>query len=240
VRFYFIRHGQSENNALWQRTGSSKGRNPDAELTDVGRRQAEVLAQFLGRGGLKVAVNDRDPENAAGFGITHLYSSLMVRAVATGTILAGALGLPLAAWEDLHEGGGIYVEDERTSERTGLAGHNQAYFAAHYPDLVLPGSLGEAGWWGRPFEDREQRLVRARRFWHDLLGRHGQTNDRVVVVSHGGFYNDLLATLLRMTGRDGYWFVLNNAAITRIDFHAERVDLVYLNRVDFLPPELVT
>jgi hypothetical protein len=42
------------------------------------------------------------------------------------------------------------------------------------------------------------------------------------------------------------WFALNNAAITRIDFHdasdefAEHIALVFMNRVDFLPPELVT
>jgi 2,3-bisphosphoglycerate-dependent phosphoglycerate mutase len=248
MKLYFIRHGQSENNALWKRTGSAKGRSEDPELTAVGRQQSELVAQFLGRSApalrqaqdTAAAVSGRDSQNVAGFGITHLYSSLMVRAVATGTVIAKALDLPLTAREDLHERGGIYLKDEQTGERIGQAGHNRAYFEAHYPDLVLPDSLGEAGWWNRPFEEPEQRLPRAKRFWHDLMERHGHTDDRVAVISHGGFYNDLLAAILNLPDREGYWFLLNNAGITRIDFDDERIGLVYLNRVDFLPREIIT
>ena len=240
MQFYFIRHGQSENNALWKRTGSGKGRSIDPELTEIGRQQSEIFAQFLRRSDPHVVVNGRDTQNVAGFGITHLYSSLMIRAVATGTAIARALDLPLVAREDLHERGGIYLKDEETGERIGQAGHHRAYFEAHYPDFVLPDSLGEAGWWNRPFDEPEQRLPRAQRFWHDLMERHGHTDDRVAVVSHGGFYNDLLAVILSLPERERYWFALKNAAISRIDFDDERIGLVYLNRVDFLPKELVT
>jgi len=248
MQFYFIRHGQSENNALWKRTGSSKGRSVDPELTRVGRQQSELLAQFLRRADpalrqaqdTAAAVNGRDSQNVAGFGITHLYSSLMVRAVATGTAIARALDLPLVAWQDLHERGGIYRKDEETGKRIGQAGHHRAYFEAHYPNLVLPDSLGEAGWWNRPFEEPEQTLPRAQCFWRDLMERHGHTDDRVAVVSHGGFYNDLLAVILNLPERERYWFALKNTAISRIDFDDERIGLVYLNRVDFLPKELVT
>jgi 2,3-bisphosphoglycerate-dependent phosphoglycerate mutase len=243
MQFYFIRHGQSENNVLWKRTSSTKGRSEDPKLTEVGQQQAEFVAQFLRQTGppdCKSGGSGSDIQNIAGFGITHLYSSLMVRAVATGTIIAKALDLPLVAWEDLHEWGGIYLYDEQTDERLGLAGRNRAYFEAHYPDFVLPDSLGEAGWWNRPFEEPEQRLPRAKRFLRDLMERHGRTDDRVAVVSHGGFYNYLLAAILNLPEREGYWFALNNAAITRIDFDEERIRLIYLNRVDFLPKELVT
>jgi 2,3-bisphosphoglycerate-dependent phosphoglycerate mutase len=240
MQLYFIRHGQSENNALWLSTGSHIGRSEDPGLTEVGRQQSELLAQFLSQADPNVAVNGGDFHNVAGFGITHLYSSLMVRAVATGTIVASALDLPLVAWEDLHEYGGIYLRDEETDEPIGLPGRNRAYFEAHYPDLVLPDSLDEAGWWNRPFEAPELRLPRARRFLHDLLERHGHTEDRVVVVSHGGFYNYFLAAILDMPGREGYRFVMNNAAISRIDFNQEDTWLIYLNRADFLPKELIT
>jgi 2,3-bisphosphoglycerate-dependent phosphoglycerate mutase len=242
MQFYFIRHGQSENNYLWDRTGSSKGRSIDAELTPVGRQQAEILAQFLHRADPGAARNGRDSQNAAGFGITHLYSSLMIRAVTTGTIVADALGLPLVAWVDAHETGGIYLEDEQDGElrRTGQPGNGRSYFETHYPGLVLPESLDETGWWNRPFEEPEQRPIRARRFLHDLMERHGNSEDRIAVVSHGAFYNQLLAALFKMTDKDNLWFILNNAAITRIDFCAEGVDVVYLNRVDFLPRELIT
>jgi 2,3-bisphosphoglycerate-dependent phosphoglycerate mutase len=240
MQFYFIRHGQSENNALWMRTGSHIGRSEDPGLTEVGWQQSELLAQFLSQADHNLAANDSGIQNVAGFGITHLYTSLMLRAVGTGTIIAQALDLPLVAWEDLHEWGGIYLRDEQTDERTGLPGQNRAYFEAHYPDLVLPDSLDEVGWWNRPFEEPELRLPRARRVLRDLIERHGHTDDRVVVVSHGGFFNYLLASILDMPGREGYRFVLNNAAISRIDFHDEDTWLLYLNRVDFLPRELIT
>lgn len=239
MQLYFIRHGQSENNALWMSTGSHKGRNQDPGLTEAGRRQAEFLAQFSSQADPALR-QPFDFQNVAGFGITHLYTSLMLRAVATGTIIARALDLPLVAWEDLHEWGGIYLKDEQTDERIGLPGRNRAYFEAHYPDLVLPDSLGEAGWWNRPFEEPELRLPRARRFLRDLMERHGYTDDRVAVVSHGGFYNYLLAVILDVPERGGHWFALNNAAISRIDFDDEKIWLIYLNRVDFLPRELIT
>ncbi len=224
MQFYFIRHGQSANNSLWDQTGSNHGRSEDAELTPVGCRQAELLARFL-----------RD----ADFGLTHLYSSLMVRAVATGSIIAETLDLPLVAWEDAHETGGIYLENEQTGECIGQPGKNRAYFETHYPRLILPEGL-EDGWWNRPFETREQRPIRAQRFLQELLQRHGQSENRVAVVSHGGFYNYLVAAILRLPERDHVWFVLNNAAITRMDWCDQRVEMVYMNRTDFLPPELIT
>jgi 2,3-bisphosphoglycerate-dependent phosphoglycerate mutase len=246
VQFYFIRHAQSGNNLLWKRTGSYEGRSADPDLSAVGQQQAQILAQYLRGTELPPVTPDRDPQNVAGFGLTHLYTSLMVRAVVTGAIVARALDLPLVAWVDAHERGGVYLKDEQTDERIGQPGYNRAYFKHHYPDLVLPESLGEAGWWNRPYEDLKQRAARARRFLEQLLERHGHTDDRVAVISHGGFYNSLLAVLLKLPEPEKAWFVLNNAAITRIDFHdasdefAEHIALAYMNRVDFLPPELVT
>jgi hypothetical protein len=49
----------------------------------------------------------------------------------------------------------------------------------------------------------------------------------------------LLRTIFKIA-RDDVWFEKNNAAITRVDFSPEETVLVYLNRIDFLPNELVT
>jgi broad specificity phosphatase PhoE len=46
--------------------------------------------------------------------------------------------------------------------------------------------------------------------------------------------------LFKLPPENEHWFIMNNAAITRIDFHPDRVEVVYVNRVDFLPSELVT
>jgi 2,3-bisphosphoglycerate-dependent phosphoglycerate mutase len=250
--FYFIRHGQSANNLLWDQTGSNVGRSEDAELTERGRAQAQLVAQFLSRAesGARVghnAANSHDPHNRAGFGLTHLYSSLMVRAVATATAIAETTGLPLVAWEDAHETGGIYREDPATGECAGLPGKSRAFFEAHYPRLILPDAMNASGWWSRPQEPQEHKPLRAQRFLQELLQRHGGTSDRVAVVSHGAFYNYLMMAFLRLPSRDHVWFMLNNTAITRIDFfdrddggHADRAALVYMNRTDFLPADLIT
>ena len=239
MQFYFIRHGQSANNALWDRTGSSKGRSYDPVLTPIGQRQAALVAQFLTQGNPEAQVR-LDPQNIMGFGITHLYCSLMVRAVATGHAIAEALGLPLHPWEDLHEEGGLYLDDEETGAQVGQAGNNRAFFEANYPQLVLPDSMGEAGWWNRPYEEIHQRRERAQRFLHELREQHGNTEDHVAMVSHGGFYNLFIGTLLGLPEPGRFWFMLNNAAITRIDFGPDFDAIMYMNRADFLPRELIT
>jgi 2,3-bisphosphoglycerate-dependent phosphoglycerate mutase len=242
VQFYFIRHAQSENNLLLTRTGSFTGRSEDPDLTPVGRQQAEVLAQFLQQHGqtAPASVTAHDPQNVGGFSFTHLYCRLMLRSVATGTVLSRTLGLPLVAWEDLHETGGIHQKDEQTGERVGLPGRNRAYFEIHHPNLVLPESLGEEGWWNRPFEEVEHRSLRARRVVNDFLERHGDSDARVAVVSHGGFYNHLLRAILNIPEEASLWFTLNNTAITRIDYDGQELWLSYMNRLDFMPRELIT
>jgi 2,3-bisphosphoglycerate-dependent phosphoglycerate mutase len=242
MQLYFIRHGQSANNLLWEQTGSDDGRSDDPELTDIGRQQTESLTRFLCQSGIFSPSDNRDPQNIAGFGLTHLYTSLMVRAVSTAAIVAEALGLPLIAGVDLHEGGGIYLDDEN-GYPVGRPGKSRSYFMTRFPTLVLPDSLDDEGWWNRPYELHIQRNARAQRVWQDILTRHGNTNDRVAIFSHGGFYNHLLAALLNIpyrTPNGSHWFHINNVGITRFDFSTGRVDIIYQNRVDFLPRELIT
>ncbi len=240
MQLYFIRHAQSTNNALWAQTGGDTGRDHDPEITELGKQQARLLADELSRPLSPAVLNGFDPQNRAGYGLTHLYTSLMVRAVATGQVLAESLNLPLRAWPDLHECGGLYLDDSTTGEPVGWPGPNRAYFEQHSPGLILPETLGDEGWWNRPFETKEERLPRAQRVVRDLLERHGGTDDRVAVISHGGFYNYVLMAVLNLPLREGFWFGLNNAAITRIDFVDGRADLMYLNRAEHLSDDLVT
>lgn len=245
MELYFVRHGQSENNLLYDRTGSSSGRVADPELTGVGERQAEQVAAFLAGAGDDdtadtASTSRRDLHNATGFDITHCYTSLMVRAVATGHKIAEALGVPLLTWIDLHESGGMYLYDEATDVTTSQPGKSRGYLREHYPRLVLPASVTEAGWWRRSFETKEERAPRARNVLADLLGRHGDTDHRVLVVSHGGFFNHFMRAIFDLPERDDYWFAMHNASITRVDFIDEQRILAYMNRVDFMPPDLIT
>lgn len=244
MQLYYLRHAESTNNRLYRLTGADDGRVCDPEITDLGREQARRLAEVLAAPA--APAGPFDPQNRAGFGLTHLYCSLMARAVATGAILADRLGLPLQAWADWHEEGGVILADPATGEVRGEPGHNRAWFAQHYPALVLPDSLGEAGWWDRrPLESPEARLARAHRALAELRARHGGTADRVGVVSHGGFITHVIAALHGRTtpaiGPAATSHLLNNCAITRLDFAPDgRAEVIYQNRADFLPTELVT
>jgi len=79
-----------------------------------------------------------------------------------------------------------------------------------------------------------------------LRQRHASTDDRVAIVTHGGFYNHLLRAMLHISPEEpdnrklGYRLVYNNCAISRFDFTDERVYLVYHNRAEYLPDDLIT
>ena len=70
MRLILVRHGQSQNNQVYAETGGDLGRYPDPKLTDLGRIQAERVAAAL--------ASDTVPWRG-----THLYASLMLRAIPT-------------------------------------------------------------------------------------------------------------------------------------------------------------
>ena len=247
MQLYLIRHAQSENNALWARTKSENGRSPDPLLTDIGHQQAATLAKFLTQTDESSQRDDLDIYNRAGFSFTHLYCSLMERAIQTGTYIAQAKQMPLLVWEMVHEWGGIYEDDYESGEKRGLPGANRAFFAEKYPHLVLPEELDDTGWWNRPFEPRDACYGRAQQFLQALHERHGDSDDQVAIVTHGGFFYSFISALLDnweakapLPDANQVWFAVNNASITRIDFNDTHIRMAYLNRVDFLPTELIT
>jgi 2,3-bisphosphoglycerate-dependent phosphoglycerate mutase len=256
MQFYFIRHGQSENNALWDQGGPRSERSPDPELTKLGHKQAQHLAEFLARTGAQREIGGDsaertdgaaldDAQNVAGIHLTHLYCSPMIRCIETASYVAHALDLPLVVWEQAHELGGIFTEDQETGQNVGLPGNDRDYLQGRYRDLILPEGWGIGGWWNRPFEEREQRFPRAQHFHRELLRRHGAvggngaTEHKVAVISHAGFFNYWLKVALDWPYREGIGFRKNNAAITRVDIDV-RTSVMYVNRTDHLPAELIS
>jgi 2,3-bisphosphoglycerate-dependent phosphoglycerate mutase len=246
VQLYFIRHGQSLNNANWG--DDNYQQHSDPPLTDMGREQAQILADFLNANqGLQLR-NEWDVHNRYGFGLTHLYCSLMERAAHTAALIARALDIPFAAWPEIHEAGGIYSRQGDT-RFSGLPGKPRSYFEQHVPELSLPDWFNESGWWNRPYESDEECQPRAGRFLADLLARHGdregQPEHRVVVVSHGGFFMHLMCAMLKLPWRQAAhdlrsWFLLSNCSVSRFDFRQDELVICYLNRTDFLPVHLVS
>jgi len=259
MQLLFIRHGQSQNNRLYDQTGGYAGRQEDADLTDTGHAQAKVVAAWLrdGDGGAqhvsitrnadapRPAVRAGDaPQGAGAYGITHLYTSLMMRAVETSEQIGAALGLDPIALVDAHETGGIYEDDPHTGAKIGRPGKPRSYFGARFPRIVFPDWLGEEGWWrSQPMEPDSDRYPRAQRVLQYLLSAHA-ADDRVALVSHGDFFNYLVAAALRVPRPDQAWIIMNNCAASRLDFtgnpNAPFVDIAFVNRSHYMPAALVT
>lgn len=240
MQLYFIRHGQSENNILWERENYNQLRYDDPALSELGKKQAQCIAKALADAAQRSADEEKETHYTHKFGITHIYTSLMIRAIDTGTAIATALGLPLVVWMDLHESGGIFKENPQSGELIGQPGKTRDYFEAHYPNLQIPEPFDAGGWWQRPFEPREARPARARQVLTELLARHGNTDNHVVLVSHGGFYNYLIRAILKLPAEQPLWLDVQNTSISRIDFLPEETKIVYSNRVNFLPHDLVS
>lgn len=242
LQLYFIRHGQSTNNAWWQESDRDTylgGRDADPDLTEKGQKQAQYLADHLAK---PVTTDEFDSQNRHGFGLTHLYCSLMIRAVKTGQAIAEKTGVDLVAMPEVHETGGMFVGDVEGGEAvfTGVPGPGRSFFKTHFPNLVIPKDLTEEGWWNRDKEDREEYQGRAHRVIQQLLDAHQGQDHRVGIVMHGGIFARIITGLFDVQAED-YWFLMNNCAITRVDVEDDgHVRLVYLNKTDFLPDDLIT
>ena len=246
MELYFIRHGQSQNNAHWQDTGYVE--SPDPELTELGVKQALYLAEYFAKNQEIVNPQKWNVQNRYGFGFTHLYSSLMIRATGTAAPTARALGIPFGAWMEIHEEGGIYSRTDK-SLREGLPGKPRSYFEQNFPEFKLPEQLDESGWWNRPFEEEDERQPRAQKFLTDLLLLHGdkdgQPEERVAIVSHGNFFMHLMCAMLKLPWRQAAndfksWFLLNNSSISRFNFKKDELTVCYINRTDHLPNDLIS
>jgi len=73
-----------------------------------------------------------------------------------------------------------------------------------------------------------------------ILEKHGDTNDSIAIFSHGAFFNYFISALFAQEERPPVWFYLNNTGITRIDLRNGNATLVYSNRTEHLPPDLLT
>jgi len=241
LELYFIRHAQSENNAIWSANPYEELRKADPSLTPIGFQQAELVADLLAAPYTRQEM-DWDPHNRQGFGLTHLYCGLMERALLTGTIISRKLGLPLVGRLDFHEAGGIYLARvvNGQEEVDILHGHTRDYLDRTFPDLVKPAGIADHGWWRGGMETREEKLLRAKLIVDFLIQAHGGTSDRVGIITHGGIYKSIFRTFFQVAPETLFSVLLNNCSLSRLDVDENGVTLMYQNRVDFLPTELIT
>lgn len=231
MRLLFIRHGQSVNNYLWNMNGNDLGRSEDPELTEMGYKQADYVASFLEE------LQNRLTEEAK---ITHIYSSLMVRAIETGTRIAERLNMPLFGVDTICEVGGVHLINKVTGEEEGLSGKSRQYLEKRFPRLALPDSVNDRGWWNKPYETREEGLIRARGFMDFLQEKHGTISGTIVAISHGDFFFRLMNCILKMEKSEKVWFTMNNTGISSIEFGRDEFRVEYLNRTSHLPADYIT
>ncbi len=249
MQLYLIRHGQSTNNARWEtQDGAAASLSSDPTLTQKGVRQAELAADFLAYS--KPGEEDfwRDPQNRRGFGLTHIYCSLMKRAIHTGSIIANRLNLALMGLPEVHEVGGIFLESvvNDVVELSWEHGVDQEFLSTYYPQLKLAQPIDSKGWWRGGKEDNNLVLKRAQGVLNWIKEHHLGSDDRVAIVTHGGFSNSLLRVMLKISLDEpdnrklDYRMIYNNCAISRFDFVDDRILMVYHNRADFLTDDLIT
>jgi 2,3-bisphosphoglycerate-dependent phosphoglycerate mutase len=235
MQLYIIRHAQSTNNAL----ADQRYRVSDPLLTETGLRQAELLADHLARGSGRFTPGT-NPAGGTGYGITRIYCSPMRRTLQTARPVYQALGLAPEIWVEIHEYGGIWLEHNDDRGIRGYPGLTRSEIEAELPGCVLPEGVTEHGWWRGAQEEPEPFLARAA--WvTDTLHSWAGRDERIAIITHGAFIDGLLNTLLKVARVQPVYYHHDNTGITFIDFRREgRLSIRFLNRLDHLPPEMIT
>jgi 2,3-bisphosphoglycerate-dependent phosphoglycerate mutase len=250
VRLILIRHAQSANNVLAESDGHDYDlymatRVPEPPLTEVGHRQAVLLAQQLADAAARAAVDtERSAWLANEHPISELYVSPMLRALQTAAPIACALGLAPQVWVDIHEHGGIFTGNPDKANVVGYPGLTRAEMAAQFPTFRVLDGVGDDGWWHGGYEEIDVCYVRAQRVAAALYAMAADRPDATVaLVTHGTFLDNLMHALF-VPGEaydERVHFSNLNTAVSRVDFDAAgRVALRYLNRIDHLPPDVVS
>ncbi len=180
-------------------TANSEGRwqgRADFPLSESGRSQAGRLLVRLER-------EEYTP--------THIYSSPLSRVLETAQIASSNWELPIEQWDDLMEhdvgsfSGLTWAELEERFPET-LREFNET---RNFDIIEGAETLGE-------IRDRASRVV-------DLLVRRHDSDDRVLVFSHGGILTWVIAQLL---GTDRIWGIsVRNTAIFEFSVDVDKWDL---------------
>lgn len=246
MELYLIRHGQSVNNALME---DQVRRVADPELTEIGKQQAEHLAQYFATKPnidqlVRYPMEAPERQQHYPFKFTHLYCSAMHRALQTTYPIARTMGVKTEVWIDIHEHGGIYLKQEGVA--TGYGGRVRTQIATEFPDFILPETITEEGWW-TPTSGEEDlasaqgRAIRVAAALKLRATNEATMNETIALVSHGTFMDALLKAMFNNLPSSDFYHTHYNTAVTRIDIRQNAETLIrYINRVDHLPTELIT
>ena len=235
MELYIVRHGQSTNNAL----GDPTGREFDPPLTEIGLEQAERVSRYMAVGG-HIDIDSMVEKPIDDTIITQLYCSPMTRALQTAQFIGQELGLNPAVWVDIHEQGGLFLDQGEPEGKVGFPGRSHHEILEEFPNYILPDEINHKGWWEGAYEDMDSAYERAVRVAEELWKR-SLNDERVTLVSHGDFTDMLLKALFKQLAGERLFYSHYNTAISRVNFLSDgTIRLSYLNRVEHLPKGLLT
>lgn len=201
TRLFLIRHGQT----IWNHISRYQGHS-DIELSDTGRKQAELLAQRLS----KVKV-------------TAIYASDLKRAYETAEILAIPHRIQVKTRPDLREiNFGVWeglTFQEIQEKYSDLADR----WYQHPAILRIPQ--------GETFEEVKERSYR-----EILKLVEAHDNETIIVVAHGGTIRCIICNLLGIDLNHAFRIRQDNCALNIIDFYDGSVVLTLLNDVNHICP----
>jgi broad specificity phosphatase PhoE len=195
VELLLLRHGESVNNTL-----PDEAHIPDPELTEVGRRQAELLAAAV-----------------AALAPAAVVSSPLLRALDTARPLVARCGAPWLVWADVAETHRAHPGDGQP-----LAALRERFPEARFePRMRWPGHPG--------LESRAEAARRAERLLRRLLAEF-PGDVRVAVVAHAGLNGYFLRACLGAPQDGSLQIAQHNACINRLAFEPDgRVRLISCN-----------
>ncbi len=187
-----VRHGESEANAIGRLQG-----HLDSPLSERGREQAGIVANWLGRRRI---------------GWDAAYTSPLRRASETAEILTGTMGTAPAVLEpDLKE---VHAGALEGLTRDEMAERHPEWTTRSILDL---GDFSDFG--GESYGDIQARVERLIARWID---RHRSNDERVLVVGHGGVNFQLIKALVCRPVPKVCILRIANCAATRVHLRERR------------------
>lgn len=215
MELYLIRHAQSANNA-----NPESRRVHDPSLTDVGHQQASRLAKRIDC-----------------LGLTRIITSPFLRTLETTEKIRSATSIKPEVRINLHEEGGCY-SGHLPSKKTGQPGLNRSQIEERFPEFDVETALDGQGWWNsQPFESRERAQKRAEMLLKQTHIEFAGSTERVAFVMHG---NIKLLLLENVSAASSPFDMPFNASVTKVLLTTNGFQLAEFNRVDHLPPRLIT
>ena len=247
MKLYLIRHAESANNALWSSGGDfAPGRVADPEITSTGHIQAQLLGDHSVASGVEPRQHPFEEARHTEYCFTHLYCSLMTRSLQTANYIHQACKLKPKALLDIFERMGLYDVDE-AGKHFGVEGPGRAYFEDKFPDVLLPDTLTEKGWWNRSVETDSEFFARVASSLESIIDHHSGKDDRVAMVVHGDYIDQAVNHLMEVPRKKHNYatpwvanWVTHNTSISRIDIDDRGRNVVYLNRIDHLSSPHIT